>query len=132
LGALITAEETNERTNVRTKRRVCPSVRSFGRSSLRWSLTLSSRLSVMVRVRNQDLVRGWLVVMHTHLYYFPLSLSLSRLCWGSCGGNSTSTVCTHGRSRHRNAINASTKTTPRQATPRWVRAWRPDPTPAGL
>ena len=31
-----------------------------------------------VSMLESDLVSGWLVVVHTHLDYFPLSLSLSR------------------------------------------------------
>ena len=38
-------------------------------------ILFSSRFRAGLRL---DLVSGWLVAMHTYLYYFPLSLSLSQ------------------------------------------------------
>jgi len=42
-----------------------------------WMLTIACCLVVWLGL-GLDLVSGWLVVMHTYLYYFPLSLSISR------------------------------------------------------
>jgi len=61
------------------------------------------------------LVSGWLAVMHAYLYYFRLSLSLSRLCWCdvhvkqlSAGRHKTSAECKRHRREHETNVQQQT------------------------